>query len=304
MEDTVLENDVVNESDSDNVLNQAYEPSADDNSQEKLEDNAPETKENIDDTNSSKQKFSNLDDALKSYSELEKKLGQQSNELGELRKQAEENLKLRDELQNIKLAKAQEHGFSTVEEYQTSKEVANFVADEYSKRLGELDYPDDVANLLKSYRQNPSDDILEQIESEFSLSTIKEVERSKSYYEGQLQQALNDEIIKIAETSIKSALESYPDEFQNNTFKRIYSEAFKMCGPTLDTQSLVGMLNEYANEKIKAFCIRNKIDSENINATDEITGLSSSNSNTKGNNGKLLSQMSDDELGKRLQELL
>ncbi len=304
MEDTVLENDVVNESDSDNVLNQADEPSADDNSQEKLEENTPETKENIDDTNSSKQKFSNLDDALKSYSELEKKLGQQSNELGKLRKQAEENQKLRDELQNIKLAKAQEHGFSTVEEYQTSKEVANFVADEYSKRLGELAYPDDVANLLKSYRQNPSDDILEQIESEFSLSTIKEVERSKSYYEGQLQQALNDETIKIAETSIKSALESYPDEFQNNTFKRIYSEAFKMYGPTLDTQSLVDMLNEYANEKIKAFCIRNKIDSENINATDEITGLSSGNSNTKGNNGKLLSQMSDDELGKRLQELL
>ena len=73
-------------------------------------------------------KFKTYEDALAGYAELEKKLGEQSNELGELRKQAEVAKELQKQIDAQKLQEAQSKGFDSVEEFETNQEVVNFEA--------------------------------------------------------------------------------------------------------------------------------------------------------------------------------
>lgn len=289
-----------------------HEPLGDNDNSEENNDQEPVNDENGEAANAENQqpagKFNNLDDANKSYSELEKKLGQQSNELGELRKQAEEAAKLKEQIANMQLAEAQKKGFQDVQSYQNHKEVANFVANEYAKHIQECEFPEEMVNLLDEYRKNPSDDVLETIESQFSVEVLKDVAGKNAIFKGQLQakeqEALENEVKQSAKSYLDENVNKYADDFQNPAFAALYGEAFRAYGCDLDTDKFVNLMREYAKTIIATNGIVNDINKENQAATDEIAGLTMGNNATKSSNGKSLLQMSEQDLNKRLDELI
>lgn len=289
-----------------------HEPLGNDDNSEENNDQEPVNDENGEAANAENQqpagKFNNLDDANKSYSELEKKLGQQSNELGELRKQAEEAAKLKEQIANMQLAEAQKKGFQDVQSYQNHKEVANFVANEYAKHIKECEFPEEMVNLLDEYRKNPTDDLLETIESQFSVEVLKDVAGKNAIFKGQLQakeqEALENEVKQSAKSYLDENVNKYASEFNNPAFAALYGEAFRAYGCDLDTDKFVTLMRDYAKSIIAANGIVNGINQENQAATDEIAGLTMGNNAAKSSNGKSLLQMSEQDLNKRLDELI
>lgn len=291
---------------SENIDN--HEPLGNDDNSENLDATEPVVNNNNVENQQPAGKFNNLDDANKSYSELEKKLGQQSNELGELRKQAEEATKLKEQIANMQLAEAQKKGFNDIKSYQNHKEVANFVANEYAQHIQECEFPEEMVNLLNEYRNNPSDELLETIEAQFSVETLKDVAGKNAIFKGQLQlreqEALENEVKQSAKSYLDENVNKYASEFNNPAFAALYGEAFRAYGCDLDTDKFVSLMKDYAKSIIAANGIVNGINQENHNATDEIAGLTMGDNVTKTNNGKSLLQMSDQDLSKRLDELI
>lgn len=255
-------------------------------------------------------KFDTLDDALKGYSELEKKLGQQSNELGELRKQAEEAQKLKEQIAQIQLQEANARGFDSVQSFQAHKEIANFTADEYAKHINECEYPDEMVNLLREYRNNPTQEVLDTIESQFSVETLKDVAGREALFKGQLQArenlAYESQVRQSAQEYLNVNVNKYAEDFKNPAFAALYGEAFRAYGCDLNTDKFVELMNNYATSIAKASGIKNGINQENINATNEIAGLTdgSNAANNRAGSGKSLLSMSEKELDRRLAELI
>ena len=281
------------------------EPSInDDNSN----DNANQEPEQTVNDSKNQQKFGTLEDALKGYLELEKKLGQQSNELGELRKQAEEAANLKKQLESKELQEAQQKGFDSVKSYQYHKDVAEFTAEEYSKHLQECEFPDEMAKLLDEYKQNPSPELLETIESQFSVETLKDVAGKNAIFEGQLQaqesEALQNQIRLSAQQYLNENVEKYKDRFKNPAFAALYGEAFRAYGCDLQTNEFVKLMDNFAESVLKAHGIQQGINTENKNATDEIAGLTGGMGSNSKIRGKSLTKMSESELDEKLSELI
>lgn len=268
----------------------------------------PENSENDGNENQQSKKFGTLDDALKGYSELEKKLGQQSNELGELRKQAEENQALKKQIADLQLTEAKEKGFDSVKSYQYHKDIAQFTADEYSKHLQECEFPDEMVRLLNEYKNNPSAELLETIESQFSVETLKDVAGKSAIFEGQLQakenEALENEIKLSVQQYLNENVTKYADKFKNPAFAALYGEAFRAYGCELRTDKFVELMDSFADATIKEFRIKNGIKEENTKATNEITGLGGTTGSAAKGNGKSLTDMSEDELDEMLDRLI
>lgn len=253
-------------------------------------------------------KFATLEEATKAHAELQKKLGLQSNELGDLRKQAEEAKQLRERIANLELQEAKNKGFETVKDYQTSKEEANFTANEYAKYIEEVEYPDEMIKMLKEYRDNPSSELLDAIESRFSVETIKNVAGQNAIFKGQLaareNQALEEQVTESARAYLNENVLKYKEEFNNPAFAALYGEAFRAYGCDLQTDKFVELMKNYADSVIKANGMKNKISKENSDETDEIAGLNNSSASNKYHSGKSLVNMSASELDKRLDEII
>lgn len=284
----------VNETDNSNVVNQ--EPSNDDNSS-----NFTQT-EPVDKTEEQVEgKFKSLEEATKSYSELEKKLGENSTELGQLRKQAQELQQLKEKQSEF----LKSYGFDSVEQFEQfqmqekhTKELAAFEADEYSKHLENCQFPDEMKNLLLRYRQNPSTELLNMIEAEFPVDVIKsvagKVELAKGQLQSQIFEAQKAEVIKSAQEYLDINVNKYSEEFKNPAFTELYSEAFKAFGTALDSDKFVSLMKSYAESVLKNANLQNAIKDENNSATNEIAGLTAGTSTLVPE--KPLNAMSDKEL--------
>lgn len=307
-----MPNDELNVTDSDVVTDNSNveldnEPSTDDNSQNDNSNQEPEHNNEDDNTNTGS-KFATLEEATKSYSELQKKLGQQSNELGTLRKSAERVKELEQQLAGLQLQEAQTKGFETVRDYQNSKEIAKNTADVFAKYINEVEFPAEMIRVLDEYRKNPSDELLEQIEAQFSVETIKKVAEANAIFKGQLQakenEALKNQIEQSAQQYLEANVGRYSEEFNNPAFAALYGEAFRAYGCDLDTDKFVELMHNYADAVIKAHGIKSGINNENTNDTDEISGLTlGGNANSKSG-GKSLLDMSEAELDKALDRLI
>ena len=299
-----LENDViVTEELSDNSeIEENTEPSNDDNSEE----NGEEPENNGESDNS---RFASIEEATKAHAELQKKLGLQSNELGELRKQVAEAAELKQKFEDMQLQKAQEKGFESVSEYENSKELANYIADRYEEHINECQYPDEMQKMLNAYREDPTDnELLDAIEAQFTLKTIKDVAGKTETFKGELQikqnEALLQELKNSAVLYLKENVAKYREDFNNPAFAALYGEAFRAYGCDLKTDKFVQLMRNFAAEAIKANAIKKGINQENINDTNEIAGLSSGGGVINSKSGKSLLTMSNAELDKRLDELI
>ena len=299
--DLEMENDVMesDEQADNSEIEENTEPSNDDNSQEN--DQEPVSKE---ESEAEKSHFASIEEATKAHAELQKKLGLQSNELGELRKRVAE---AEEREASKKLQEAQSKGFETISEYENSKEVATFTADRYAEHINECEFPDEMNKLLEEYRKDPSDELLEAIESQFSLGTIKKVAGKTEHFKGELQardnEALMKEIKDSAANYLNENVSKHQELFKNPAFAALYGEAFRAYGCDLDTDKFVELMVNFAETVKKAEAIKKGINDENDDETSEIAGVSSvGSSGTKG--GKSLLAMSSAELDKRLEDLI
>lgn len=255
-------------------------------------------------------KFKTQEELIKAYSELEKLHGQQSNELGDLRKKAELADKLQEQINSQKLAEANNKGFETVKEYENHKELNKFVADAYRKHLDECEFPDEMANLLNELEKSSknSKELIETIESQFSLDTIKSVAIGKDKFNGQLEekelQAQKDEIINSAKNYLNETVNKHLKEFENPAFNKIFGEAFLAYGETLQTDKLINLLHEYVDYVNKANGIESSIYKQNSEATDEIIGASNTGSGKGGSGGGNLLDLTEKQAADRLGELI
>lgn len=246
-------------------------------------------------------KYKTLEQANKAYADLEKKLGEQSTELGELRKLRDEYNAEKEQKQAKELENAQNNGFNSVIEYENHNELVNFIADEYEKNLAECSYPDEVKNLIDQYRKTPNNDILKAIESEFDLDTVKNITINKQAKQGELQQRIYDEVKNSASEYLNQNVNKYSNYFKNPAFAELYGEAFRAYGVKLDSDKFVNLMNSYADFVIKSAGINNGIISDNKNATDEIAGLTDLGGNARnGNSEKDILSMSDAEMKREI----
>lgn len=287
---------------SENVENQEPEVNSD-NSEENTQE--PETKED----EQQKSKFNSVEEATKSYTELEKKLGQQSNELGELRKIKELYNKAQEEKQAQELQQAKSKGFETVEQYQQNQAEVDYVVSEYKKHINEVDFPDEIAKLLDQYQLNPTNELLDTIEAEFPLPTVKKIAGSSELYKGQLQQQQNEALTKQLEASARNYLETtvpkYEQEFKSKAFQELFGLAFKAYGVNLQADKLVDIMHRFAEEVTKENAFIKSVETENKEATDEIAGLSNGGSRAKDSSSNInLADLSEDELDKMLDKYI
>ena len=266
----------------------------------------PEQKEEVEEEQQQGQ-FKSLEDATKSYQELQKLNGRQATELGELRKIKEAYDKQQAEINAQKLQEAQNKGFETVVAYENNQELTKFQVNEYSKHLNEVDYPDEMKNLLAQYLVNPSAELLDTIEAEFPISVVKDIAGKSELYKGQLQQkeseALAVQLEESARNYLNANVNKYQEDFKNPAFQELYGEAFKALGCDLDSEKFVRLVRNFADSVIKANGIKTGIENENKSATDEIAGLSVGNAQSS-NGEKLLTDMSPDELKQYLRKNL
>lgn len=251
--------------------------------------------------------FKTLEEANKGYSELRAKYGQQSNEVGELRKTTEELKKSAEELNQLKekiaqqeLQTAKQSGFNSYQDYQDYYRVAELEANEYFKHINECDFPNEMVNLLNEYKSNPSKELLETIEAEFSTDTLKDVASNLTIMKGQLQaqkqEALEKEYYNAAKQYVDTYVPKYEKDFQNPAFYNMYAEAFSTFGTDLDTDKFVELMHAYGDSILKAHGIETSIKEENKSATDEISALSNNDSSKVSGQEKDLLEMSEKEL--------
>ena len=277
----------------------------DDNSQggsnQEPENNDAETQDGL-----KNPKFKTYEEALTGYAELEKKLGEQSNELGELRKKAELAQQLQQQIETQKLQEAQSKGFNSIEEFETNQEIVHFEAGEYEKHLDKCDFPDEMVKLLAEYRRNPSKETLGLIEADFPVEIVKQVAGNVAILKGQLQQRQNEALANQVYNSAKEYLDinvnRYQQEFKNPAFAALYGEAFRAYGCDLDTDKFVALMNQYAQSVLKANGIKNSIALENTEATDEIAGLTAAGSFQPAPKEKNILEMTEDEVRKELRK--
>lgn len=274
-----------------------------DNSDDVQDKKEPETKED----DAPKSKFSSIEEATKSYSELEKKLGQQSNELGDLRKVKEAYDKMQEEKQAQELQQAQQRGFNNVDDFRNNQAEVEYVVNEYAKHINEVDFPDEMKSLLEQYKANPSTELLDTIEAEFPLNTVKKVASGSEIFKGQLQaqqqEALRTQVEDSLRTYLNETVPKYKEEFENEGFRELFGEAFKAYGVNTDAEKLVSIAQKIADCAIKSNGFKRTIADENKQATDEIAGLTNSASK-KSNSPVNLTELNEEELDKVLERLL
>ena len=172
------------------------------------------------------------------------------------------------------------------------------------------EFPDEMARLLREYRNNPTQEVLDTIESQFSVETLKDVAGREALFKGQLLARDNltreSQIRQSAQEYLNVNVNKYAEDFKNPAFTALYGEAFRAYGCDLNTDKFVELMKNYASSIAKASGIKNGINLENANATNEIAGLSDGkgNASAAAGSGKSLLNMSEKELDKRLSELI
>lgn len=285
-------NTVIDEETVDNSIDDISEPDEDSDNSD-ISNNEPAD-------NGKKPTFATYEEALKGYENLHKKFGEQSSELGELRKRVEQ-------LSTAEEKQAKENGFESVEDYrnyqldkQDEKVLAECIADEYLGYLDQCDFPEQVRRLLEDYKENPSDELLDEIEDEFPRSVVKKIAVTSDVIKGQLQdkrqETLNEQVRNSARAYLQPVLDKYNEDFKNPAFASLYGEAFRAYGEDLHSEKFINMLHAYRDSILSQNNINAGIKEDNDSATDEIAGLSFSDNSPSGSGGKSLTDMTPDEL--------
>ena len=214
---------------------------------------------------------------FKSYSELESyksKLEKERADLNKYKEQVEEMQKQREN-------EAKNAGFNSAEDMQYMYQVAAFEANEYAKYLAYTDDPEAVRQMLISYQNNPSEQLMEDIEMEFSPDINKKVAtasaRAQAQYETQMAQ--NAETTKLAniESIIGQTVDANSDVFNYEPFKKMFVGLLQKYGDAIQPEDAIMVANtmsEMKEEYRKEFEKMTGATIANDKATDKLAALS------------------------------
>lgn len=266
----------------------------------KIEPTKVSTKDNIDDVKQTEtqcpEKFknedgsTNVDKLTKSYKELEPLL----NEKAEWQKERAELLKSKEQLDAImkqqqeqQVQYAQQQGFNSVQDMQQTYEIANFEANEYAKYLQYVDEEDRemVREMLVEYSQNPSEQLMRDIELEFAPEINKRIAiqsfQMKENFQNQAIESANTQKITNLENVIRASVEANEGIFDYEPFNQLYVNALQKFGDNFtveDSIALINMVEGMKAEFRKEFEKEYGIKRENSQATDRLASISGVNS--------------------------
>ena len=294
------------------------EPQTNDGAEETTDETSePETKENtdsekVDDKPQLPEEFLNqdgtvkVDDLIKSYNELQPLLNQKEQweqEKAELQQQADYAKQLQEQAQ----IEAENLGYKNPEEYAFITEIANAQANEYLKYLHTVEEPDKVRGLLALYSKNPTPELLERIEDEFSIDVVKHVSVLGERYKNQLiqyQQSQRYETIKQeAESFVQNSIKDFPEWFKIPEFTQFFADALKVKGDRFETAAFIKHIENLKEYFRKEFIQEQNANKENKSELDSLKNLSPKNKQINPSS-KNLDDYSPEELDRAISQYI
>ncbi len=280
------------------------------------EDNSDVNTENNDNTEENKpqipEEFLNQDgtvkieDLVKSYNELQPLANEKAKwekEKEELQKQADYAKQIQEQAQY----EAQNLGYRNTEEYALITEIAGATADEYMKYLHTVEEPDKVRGLLALYSKNPTPELLERIEDEFSVDVVKNVsvlaERTKNQIIQRQQEQRLETIKQEAETFVQNSIKDFPDWFKIPEFTNFFADALKVKGDSFETAAFIKHLENLKEYFRREFIAEQNANKENNKELDNLKNLTPKTIQ-QNTSSKSIDDYSPEELDKAISELV
>lgn len=255
----------------------------------------------------------NLEKLLKSYMELEssssKKETEWQKERAELLKAKEQldaNLKEEDE-------RAKQAGYDSYQDMQQMYEVAYTEANEYAKYLQYTDNPEEVRQMLIQYANNPTADLMEEIELEFAPEVNKRVaiasERKKQEYAVQKQQYEQTLKMSTIENVIGKSVEANPDIFNYEPFQKLFVSTLQKFGDNFtfeDAQALMQAFTDMEDVYKTKFEKQTGAKLENDKAKDKLAALGTQSSAPAASqlSNEDIDKLSPEELAKQIRKFI
>ena len=220
-----------------------------------------------------------------------------------LQKQADYARQIQEQAQ----FEAQSLGYKNTEEYAFITEIAGATANEYLKYLHTVEEPDKIRGLLALYSKNPSPELLERIEDEFSVDVVKNVsvftERIKNQIIQQQQAQRFEALKQEAETFVQNAIKDFPDWFKIPEFTNFFAEALKVKGDRFETAAFIKHLENLKEYFRKEFIAEQNANKENKSELDTLKNLTPTTIQQKSSS-KSIDDYSPEELDKAIAELV
>lgn len=256
----------------------------------------------------------NVENLAKSYKELEPLLNQKST----WEKERAELLKYKDKVDAFEKQQeqnAKSAGFDSALDMQQSYQVAQYEAKEYSKYLQYLDDEtrQTVQGLLYQYANNPSEDIMQQIEIEFAPEINKRIavqaDRMKRQFEEQKQTQVQTQQMSNIEDIISKSVDSNNELFNYEPFKNLFINALHKFGDRFtyeDAEALMNAVKDLKSAFEAEFQKGNASNEANKKATDALAAITGQSSAPTGKGSKNvdINTISDSELNKLLDEYI
>lgn len=254
----------------------------------------------------------NIGNLLKSYKELEPLV----NERNSWQKERAELLKAKEELDVInreKEEKAKEAGFNSAQDMQFVYDLAYTEANEYAKYLHLTENPEDVRRMLIEYANNPSAELMEQIELEFAPEVNKRVaivsDRFEQSYEQEKQKSKDAIKYTSIENVVKQSVSAHKEMFDYQPFKQLFTNTLAKYGDNFsfeDAQALIGAFAEMKSIFEAEFEKKQKTEEENDAAKENIAALNHSNSapSVERYTNEDINKMSPEELNKAIRKFI
>lgn len=257
----------------------------------------------------------NIENLAKSYKALEPLV----NEKSAWEKEKAELLEYKKQLEAISQQReknAQQAGFDSALDMQQSYEVAQYEANEYSKYLQYLDDEtrQTVQGLLYQYANNPSEDIMQQIEIEFAPEINKRIaiqaDRMKRQFEAEKQTQAQTKQMSNIEDIINKSVNANNELFNYEPFKDLFINALHKFGDRFtyeDAEALMTAVKNLKSAFEAEFQKNNASNDANKKATDAlaaITGQSSAPTSSATSDKVDIRTISDSELNKLLDKYI
>lgn len=298
------------------------EPTEDVNEEDSVAQEEPTVPEKKDNTEECPVKFKNedgsvnVDSLLKSYKEIEHLVNEKSvwqKERAELLESKEKLEQMTKEINERNEEKARNAGYESAEDMQHSYDVAYVEANEYAKYLRYVDDPVAVKELLIKYANNPSEDLMEQIELEFAPAINKKVavasEQFKQQYENQKLQDQNTMKISSMENVVKQSAQENRELFEYQPFKNLFIDTLSRYGENFtfeDSKRLMTAFEEMKDVLFAEFEKQYGIKKENDGAKEKIASIGGTYSApvTERYSNEDISKMSKEELSKAISKYI
>lgn len=254
-----------------------------------------------------------IENLSKSYTELEKL---RSTEQAKWQEERAELLKAKeqlDELNKLKEDNARNAGFKSAQEMQQIFEIANFEANEYFKYLNTVDEEDraNVQNLLYQYANNPTQDLMEQIEYEFSPQINKNIaiqaERKRQAFENQQKVFAETKKMSNIESVISQSVDHNPEIFNYEPFKKLFINTLNKYGDNFSFEDAKALMEAFSGVQASAKEAYKKeagAKTANEQATDKIAAINNSSSAPAAGQEPDIDSMSPSELGKYISKYI